>query len=136
MKVLVIDDEPAVRYAVTRVLESNGYEVTTAPDGVQGMVQFRSSHPDLVITDLIMPEQEGMQTIKQIRQADAEVKILAISGGGRLVNVDFLQVAKRLGADEILPKPFDATELLSTVRQLLTLPGPVELRPSIGNHMS
>ena len=136
MKVLVIDDEPAVRYAVTRVLESNGFEVTTAPDGIQGMVQFRSCHPDLVITDLIMPEQEGMQTIKQIRQADAAVKILAISGGGRLVNVDFLQVARRLGADEILPKPFDATELLSTIRQLLTLPAPVESRPSISSHMS
>jgi DNA-binding response OmpR family regulator len=136
MKVLVIDDEPAVRYAVTRVLESNGFEVTTAPDGMRGMAQFRSWHPDLVITDLIMPEQEGMQTIKQIRQADAGVKILAISGGGRLVNVDFLQVAKRLGADEILPKPFDATELLSTVRQLLTPPGPVESRPSISSHMS
>ena len=136
MKVLVIDDEPAVRYAVTRVLESNGFEVTTAPDGVQGMAQFRSWGPDLVITDLIMPEQEGMQTIKQIRQSDAAVKILAISGGGRLVNVDFLQVAKRLGADEILPKPFDATELMSTVRQLLTLPGPAEPRPAISNHMS
>src|SRR5687767_7122508 len=107
MKILVIDDEPAVRYAVTRVLESNGFEVTTAADGMRGMMQFRLSHPDLVITDLIMPEQEGMQTIKQIRQADTEVKILAISGGGRLVNVDFLQVAQRFGADEILAKPFD-----------------------------
>jgi len=136
MKVLVIDDEPAVRYAVTRVLESNGFEVTTAPDGMQGMAQFHSCRPDLVITDLIMPEQEGMQTIKQIRQADAAVKILAISGGGRLVNIDFLQVAKRLGADEILPKPFDATELLSTVRQLLTLPGSVEPRPSVSSHIS
>lgn len=132
MKVLVIDDEPAVRYAVTRVLESNGFEVVTAPDGRRGMAQFRLCHPDLVITDLIMPEQEGMQTIQQIRQTDTGVKILAISGGGRLVNVDFLQVARRLGADEILAKPFDATELLSTVRSLLTLSGPAEPRPSIG----
>ena len=133
MKVLVIDDEPAVRYAVTRVLESNGYEVTTAPDGLQGMAQFRSSHPDLVITDLIMPEQEGMQTIKQMRQADTAVKILAIAGGGRLVNVDFLQVARRLGADEILAKPFDARELLSVARQLLPSPGKTGAAPRDGS---
>lgn len=119
MKILVIDDEPAVRYAVTRILETKGYEVSTAADGVRGMSQFHLWHPDLVVTDLIMPEQEGMQTIKQIRQADPAVKILAISGGGRLVNVDFLQVARRLGADEILAKPFDSVELLSTVRRLL-----------------
>ena len=123
MKILVIDDEPAVRYAVTRILESNGFEVTTAPDGVRGMSQFHAWNPDLVITDLIMPEQEGMQTIKLIRQADRAVKILAISGGGRLVNVDFLQVARRLGADEILAKPFDSRELLATVRRLLPAPG-------------
>jgi DNA-binding response OmpR family regulator len=128
MKILVIDDEPAVRYAVTRVLESNGFEVTAAADGRRGMVQFRLSHPDLVITDLIMPEQERMQTIKQIRQVDMDVKILAISGGGRLVNVDFLQVAQRFGADEILAKPFDARELLSTVRRLLALPEPAQPR--------
>ena len=123
MKILVIDDEPAVRYAVTRILESEGFDVTAAPDGVRGMAQFRMSRPDLVITDLIMPEQEGMQTIKQMREADAAVKILAISGGGRIVNVDFLQVARRLGADEILAKPFDSHDLLSVVRHLLTPPG-------------
>lgn len=123
MKILVIDDEPAVRYAVTRILQSNGYEVTTATDGMRGMSQFRVWRPDLVITDLIMPEQEGMQTIKQLRQADPTVKILAISGGGRLVHVDFLQVARRIGADEILAKPFDSRELLSIVRRLLASPG-------------
>jgi DNA-binding response OmpR family regulator len=123
MKILVIDDEPAVRYAVTRILEGSGYEVTTAADGMRGMSQFRLWQPDLVITDLIMPEQEGMQTIKQIREADPAVKILAISGGGRLVNVDFLQVARRLGADEVLAKPFDSRDLLTTVRRLLPSPG-------------
>lgn len=119
MKILVIDDEPAIRYAVTRILESSGFEVTTATDGVHGMTQFRACRPDLVITDLIMPEQEGIQTIQQIRRAEPTVKILAISGGGRLVNVDFLQVARRLGADEVLAKPFDSKELLAIVRRLL-----------------
>jgi DNA-binding response OmpR family regulator len=123
MKILVIDDEPAVRYAVTRILESSGFEVTTAPDGVRGMSQFHAWNPALVITDLIMPEQEGMQTIKLIRQAEPAVKILAISGGGRLVNVDFLQVARRFGADEILAKPFGSRELLATVRRLLPASG-------------
>jgi len=133
MKILVIDDEAAVRYAITRILETEGYEVTTAPDGLRGMAQFRLWHPDLVITDLIMPEQEGMQTIKQMREADTGVKILAISGGGRLVNVDFLQVARRLGADEVLAKPFDARELLSIVRQLLPPPGKTTAAPREGS---
>lgn len=131
MKILVIDDEPAVRYALTRILESNGFEVTTAADGVRGMAQFRLWHPDMVITDLIMPEQEGMQTIQQLRQADPDLKILAISGGGRLVNVDFLQVARRLGADEVLAKPFDSQELLSIVRRLLPLLRQAEPRPPL-----
>ena len=133
MKILVIDDEAAVRYAITRILETEGYEVTTAPDGLRGMAQFRLWHPHLVITDLIMPEQEGMQTIKQMREVDATVKILAISGGGRIVNVDFLQVARRLGADEILAKPFDARELLSVVRQLLPSPGKTGAAPRDGS---
>ena len=133
MKILVIDDEAAVRYAITRILETEGYEVTTAPDGLRGMSQFRLWNPDLVITDLIMPEQEGMQTIKQMREADTGVKILAISGGGRLVNVDFLQVARRLGADEVLAKPFDARELLSIVRQLLPPPGKTTAAPREGS---
>ena len=136
MKVLVIDDEPAVRYALTRILESNGFEVTTAPDGLRGMAQFRSCRPDLVITDLIMPEQEGMQTIQQLRQADPDVKILAISGGGRLVNIDFLQVALHLGADGILPKPFELAGAAVTVRRLLPLPSELQLGASPGSHPS
>jgi DNA-binding response OmpR family regulator len=132
MKILVIDDEAAVRYAITRILEKNGYEVATAADGVRGMSQFHAWHPDLVITDLIMPEQEGMQTIKQLRQADPAVKILAISGGGRIVNVDFLQVARRIGADEILAKPFDSRELLSMVRRLLPASGTAASAPLDG----
>jgi DNA-binding response OmpR family regulator len=136
MKILVIDDEPAVRYALTRILESNGFEVTTAPDGLRGMVQFRMCRPNLVITDLIMPEQEGMQTIAQMRRADPEVKILAISGGGRLVNVDFLQVARRLGADEVLAKPFDSQDLLFTVRRLLPMPDQSAAVPPLGGYLS
>ena len=121
MKILVIDDEQAVRYALTRILESNGFEVAAAPDGLRGMALFRHQHPDLVITDLIMPEQEGIQTIQQLRKEDPNIKILAISGGGRLVNIDFLQLAARLGADEVLAKPFESQELLSIVRNLLPM---------------
>ena len=119
MKVLVIDDEQAVRYALTRILESNGYEVVTAADGVLGVAMFRTHRPDLVITDLIMPEQEGIQTIQQLRKDDPAIKILAISGGGRLVNIDFLQLAASLGADDVLAKPFETRELLTAVRNLL-----------------
>src|ERR1051326_6890432 len=115
MKILVIDDDKAVCYTLARVLATRGYEVITAPEGKTGVEMFRAHHPDLVITDLIMPEQEGMETIRQIRSESSDVKIIAISGGGRLCNFDMLPIAERMGADDILHKPFDAQELLQRV---------------------
>src|ERR1700730_8470490 len=113
MKILVIDDDHLVRYALSKILLSAGYEVVTASDGRRGMVVLRAEHPDVVITDIIMPEQEGIDTIIQIRRERPGVKIIAISGGGRIRNIDFLEMAQSLGADEVLAKPFEAEELLS-----------------------
>jgi len=118
MKILVIDDDHLVRYALSKVLSSNGYEVVTASDSRRGMVVLREEHPDVVITDIIMPEQEGIDTIIQIRRERPGVKIIAISGGGRIRNIDFLDMAQSLGANDVLAKPFEVDELLSCLIRL------------------
>jgi CheY-like chemotaxis protein len=116
VKILVIDDDHLVRYALAKVLQRNGYDVVTASDGKRAMTVFRDEAPDLVITDIIMPEQEGIETIGLLRRERPDIKIIAISGGGRIRNVDFLEMARSLGADAVIAKPFEAEELLSKLR--------------------
>jgi DNA-binding response OmpR family regulator len=113
MKVLVIDDDHLVRYTLSKILQRNGYHVATASDGRRAMAVFRDERPDIVITDIIMPEQEGIETILKIRGERPEVKIIAISGGARTHNLDYLGMAAALGADDVIAKPFEAEELLS-----------------------
>jgi CheY-like chemotaxis protein len=114
-KILVIEDNPIVRNTVGRILEAGGYQVICANDGLQGVAAFRKEQPDLVVTDIIMPEQEGIETIRQILADRPQAKIIAISGGGRIGNTDFLQIARKVGATEVLPKPFDPDDLLQLV---------------------
>jgi DNA-binding response OmpR family regulator len=118
MKILVIDDEYLVRYTLARILRSDGHEVTTAADGERGMAAFRSGRPDLVITDIIMPRREGIETIRAMRQERPDAKIIAISGDPGVGDYDVLSIARKLGADDVLRKPFDAAELLGRVRRL------------------
>jgi len=105
MKILVIDDDHLVRYALSKILLNAGYQVVTASDGRRGMAVLRAEHPDAVITDIIMPEQEGIDTIIQIRRERPSIKIIAISGGGRIRNIDFLEMASRWGPAMSLPNP-------------------------------
>jgi DNA-binding NtrC family response regulator len=118
-KILVIDDDVIVRETIVQILEDGGYQVLSAEDGKRGMVAFRSERPDLVITDIIMPEQEGIQTITEIRGVKPDAKIIAISGGGRIGNTDFLKIARHLGAFDAIAKPFDPDDLLSRVGRCL-----------------
>ena len=118
MKVLVIDDDDRIRRMVARVLSADGHRVSCAADGAAGMVTFRREHPDAVVTDIIMPEKEGIETIVTIRRERPQTKIIAISGGGRLGDIELLRMARLLGADDVLPKPFRAHELRHRVRAL------------------
>jgi CheY-like chemotaxis protein len=118
-KILVIDDDVIVRKTIIRLLEDGGYKVLSAEDGLRGMAMFRSEQPDLVITDIIMPEQEGIQTIAEMRKVMPDAKIIAISGSGRFGDADFLKMAQSLGAMDIVSKPFDADELLTIVENCL-----------------
>lgn len=123
-RILVIDDEPPIRQLVRRSLEPRGHEVLEAGDGEAGIRLFRDSPVDLVVTDLIMPEKEGIETILELRELDPGVKILVISGGlsfgGRSVDKQGpLMDAEALGASASLAKPFDVTTLVEMVEDLL-----------------
>jgi DNA-binding response OmpR family regulator len=118
-KILVIDDDILVQDTIVRILERKGYQVLVAGDGARGVRMFRSEQPDLVITDIIMPEKEGLETIREIRGQRPDARIIAISGGARIGNMDFLDVAGKLGASEIMSKPFDPADLVALVSRCL-----------------
>lgn len=118
-RVLVIDDDTDVRAVVCEVLGRAGYDVEVAEDGERGMERFAAQPAPLVITDLIMPRMDGLETIGALRRASPWVKIIAVSGGGRRVNRDYLPAAQALGADRVLYKPFGPSELIDAVRDLL-----------------
>jgi len=119
MRVLVIDDDEQIRKLLRQVMEWAGHEVIEAADGREGMFKQRKQQADLVITDLIMPEQEGLETITLLKKEYPLVKIIAISGGGRIGPDAYLPAAQELGADRVFSKPFDVRELATTVRELL-----------------
>jgi DNA-binding response OmpR family regulator len=118
-KILLIDDDVAVLRTLEIVLGDRGYDVITAKDGVEGMRLFQQNHPDLVITDLIMPEKEGIETIIEMRRGWPDTKIIAISGGGRTHNECFLKMAAGLGAAAVLPKPFMPDELAAKIEEVM-----------------
>jgi CheY-like chemotaxis protein len=118
-KILVIDDDSLVRDTIVRILERKDHQVVVASDGRRGLRMYRSERPDLVITDIIMPEVEGIETIREIRREAPHAKIIAISGGSRIGNMDFLDLAAKLGASEVLPKPFDPVDLVNLVSRCL-----------------
>ncbi len=114
-KVLIIDDNDAVRGTIARLLELAGYETVSAGDGNEGLVRMRQDRPDLIITDIIMPVKEGIETIRQILVEQPCAKIIANSGGGRHGNMDFLEAARKLGAIDVIEKPFDPDDLVQRV---------------------
>ncbi len=118
-RILVVDDDDLIRKLVVRTLERAGYEVVASADGQQAARQYRSQPADLIITDLFMPEKEGMEIITELRRDHPEVKIIAISGAGSLGPTGYLEVARMIGASRTLAKPFGQEELLSAVRELL-----------------
>jgi DNA-binding response OmpR family regulator len=117
--VLVIDDDPVFCTVVQRILEGEGYSVCAAGDAQTGISRFGELNPDLVIVDILMPGKEGMATILELREADPDARILAITGGGSFAAGEVLRIAELLGADNSLKKPFEPAALLATVRRCL-----------------
>jgi CheY-like chemotaxis protein len=118
-RILVIDDNLSVREAVCELLQQVGYETIAADNGRFAAHIHRSDPVDLIITDLFMPDTDGLEIIEQFRREFPAIKIIAVSGGGRHGLVDLLAVAKNMGAQRVLVKPFSREEILSAVQELL-----------------
>ena len=117
--ILVIDDDDDVRHVLRMVLEGAGHIILEAANGIAADHFIASETVDLVVTDILMPHKEGLETIIDLRRAGRVVPIIAISGGGRTGMTEFLNVAERFGADRTLKKPFRRAELLRLVAELL-----------------
>jgi CheY-like chemotaxis protein len=114
MRILLIDDEAPLRMLMRQMLEGAGHQVVEGENGRVGLAAFASAPTDVVVTDIIMPEAEGIETMLEIRKLAPAVRIVAISGGGRM-KADFLGMARQLGAQATLPKPFRKEEFLDCV---------------------
>jgi YesN/AraC family two-component response regulator len=119
-RILVIDDEEMFRQMLRQMLEMDGYEVAEAAEGGQAIALFRKKPADLVITDIFMPDKEGIATIQEMKQEFPGLKIIAVSGGGnKCIGFEYLQFAEKVGADCTLSKPFERQEILDAIQSLL-----------------
>ncbi len=117
--ILLVDDDNQVRDMLKKIFVMEGYEVVEAADGLQATELYDPEVIDLVVTDIVMPEKEGLQTIREIRQVNPEARIIAISGGGRIKPEDYLDWANRIGVDQTFTKPIRRTEILAAISELL-----------------
>jgi len=118
-RILIIDDESQIRSMLRLMLERVGYEIAEAPDGIEGIRQYRENPADLIITDLIMPNKDGIGMIIDLKKEFPKVKIIAMSGGGVNRPEGYLDGAKKLGATRTLTKPIDREEMLKAVKETL-----------------
>lgn len=117
--VLIIEDDPIMLRNLAQWFQQAGCKVMAAHDGAEGLDRFNQTRPHAVVTDILMPNREGYETLMAIKAQAPEVKVLAISGGGRLGSTDLLDMARKLGADAIMAKPFRATDVVGAVARLL-----------------
>jgi YesN/AraC family two-component response regulator len=118
-KVLVIDDDELVRMTLRVILQRENCIVIEANNGNTGIAMFKQENPDIVITDILMPDKEGLTTISEIRACNTKVKIVAMSSGGNTKNLSFLQMAQKIGADQTISKPFKADDISLLLASLL-----------------
>jgi len=118
-RILLVDDDDAFRNLLGVQLSKMGYSVSEAGDGQQALALQAADAADLIITDLIMPEKEGLEIIQELRHRHSKVKIIAMSGGGRVRAADYLKVARLMGADRTLEKPFSLEALASAISEVL-----------------
>jgi CheY-like chemotaxis protein len=118
-RILLIEDDPDALLAIEILLSHLGYSVETARNGREGLRKFRTNAPDLVLTDIIMPEVEGIETIIAMRQLRPDAKIVAMSGGGPMNRESLLDMTLKLGATDSLAKPFDDDQLARVIERLL-----------------
>ena len=119
-RILIIDDDEMANFTLREILYRENYEVTAAKDGVEGAALFMSDPFPLVITDLLMPEKDGIGTIVESKKSCPDTKIIAITGGGRLNMAYLLSLARQFGADHVIAKPYGVDEVLECVKECLT----------------
>jgi len=117
--ILVVEDDAALRRLFEQMLLRDGHEVTIAADGAKALKLIESASFDVVITDLIMPEMEGLSLLRELRHLKSPLKIIAMSGGGRGSATDYLEMAAMLGAAATLSKPFTHQQLTETVERVM-----------------
>ncbi len=120
-KILMIDDEKSVREGMQKMLEIKGFSVNIAADGIEAIEIIEKEEPDLVITDIIMPEKDGIEVILEIKKNHKGIKIIAISGGGRINAQDHLEIASQFGVNSTLTKPFSFDELYFEICKILNI---------------
>jgi len=118
-KVVVIDDNAEIRHVIELKLRTQGYKVITAANGKEGLNLIKSKQPDVVITDIIMPEKEGIEVITEVRRDFPDVKIIAMSGGGLIGPHEYLSWTKMMGVQHTFTKPFAINEILEAVNELV-----------------
>jgi two-component system chemotaxis response regulator CheY len=126
IRILLVDDDDMSRGAIHKMLERAGYAVESTRDGDEVIRMYAQQTADLVITDLIMPDKDGLEIIQDLRKLNPKVRILAISGGGRVDANEYLSVARKFGAVEVLSKPFTRDELRKAVDAALGTGEPPE----------
>ena len=125
-RILIIDDDAQVRRLLMAVLEQAGHHVVEASDGGEGLALHREQPADLILTDIVMPGQEGFETIQALREEFSHTKIIAFSGKMGAMHIDILGIAKKLGAHQTLSKPFEIPTLLHMITKELNEPVTVE----------
>ena len=119
LKILVVDDDDLVRMALSRILQKQGYACCEAKNGVEGIAAFKAHQPNIILTDMLMPDKEGLETISELLQMDPNVKIIAMSGGGQSQNMSFLQLARKIGASRTISKPVKPDDLFAAINSLI-----------------
>lgn len=128
-RILLVDDDDSLRTMLRINLVKMGHHVLEARDGRQALALFEQEPPEVVITDLVMPEKEGLEIIRELRRKHPEVKIIAMSGGGRATATGYLKIAKAMGADLVLAKPFSNDEMRAGIDQLTAGDGSINSPP-------
>ena len=122
MNILIIDDDTFLRETMCELLKQRKHIVSTAANGSEGLDILKMNSFDLVITDILMPEKDGIEIINEIKMFYPKTKILAMSAGGRISSVDYLNIAKHFGAEGILAKPFSANALFEKITEITQAP--------------
>mgnify|MGYP006299521637 CR=1 FL=1 len=117
--VLIVDDDRQVRFLLKTVLEDAGYTVEEADTGTEAVKKYAPGRHDIVILDIIMPDMEGVETLRRLREMDPSVRVIAVSGGGKLEGSHYLRMMRGFGLEHTFAKPIDPDEFLAAVRDVL-----------------